>query len=185
MKNLRQAVFLDRDGTINVEKGYLYKIEDIVYLQGAVEGLRQLQAWGYLPVIVTNQSGIARGYYTEDDFHRLMDRMLSDLSGRGIHVGGVYYCPHHPEGKIEKYRKNCHCRKPGTELFYRAAEELGIDLDRSIAIGDKWRDLEICRETEAKGFLLSDCSKKSEGIITCKSWEEIISSMERLRHRRI
>lgn len=180
MNCLRPAAFLDRDGTINVEKDYLYRKEDFEYLDGAIEGLRQLVSWGYLLVIITNQSGIARGYYKEDDFRKLTDWMLSDLKTKGIRIEKVYYCPHHPEGKIEKYAKICNCRKPKTGLFYQAAEELGIDLDKSIAIGDKPRDLEICNETGVKGFLFSEDSNKMESYLTCKSWKEIIQNIKKL-----
>lgn len=179
MRDLKPAVFLDRDGTVNVEKGYLYKIEDFEYLAGAVEGLRQLLSWGYSPVIITNQSGIARGYYSEEDFCKLTDWMLSDLEGKGIHIEGVYYCPHHPEGRVAKYTKICKCRKPKTGLFYQAAAELGLDLDKSIAIGDKPRDLKICNETAVKGFLLSDDGGKSEEYLICRDWGEIIDHMIR------
>lgn len=181
MNGLRAAAFLDRDGTINVEKDYLYRITDFEYMDGAVEGLRRLQAMGFLPVVVTNQSGIARGYYAEEDFHRLTDWMISDMEEKGIHIERVYYCPHHPEGMIKRYAKNCHCRKPKTGLFYQAARELGIDFKQSIAIGDKPRDLEICKETEVKGILLSEEPKKSENFICCKDWKEVISSVEKFQ----
>lgn len=181
MSKQRPAVFLDRDGTINVEREYLYKIEEFEYMDGAVEGLRRLQSWGYLLVIVTNQSGIARGYYDECDFRRLTDWMLSDLEKRGIHIDGVYFCPHHPEGELEKYRMDCDCRKPKTGLFYRAAQELDIDLCRSIAIGDKPRDLTICHEAGTKGILLSNETKEVGGILLCENWAEIISAIEGLR----
>lgn len=180
MRKLKRAAFLDRDGTINVEKGYLYKKEDFEYLEGAIEGLRMLQDSGYTLVIVTNQSGIARGYYSEEDFHRLMDWMILDLKEKEIHIEKVYYCPHHPKGKIEKYTKDCNCRKPKTELFYRAAKELEIDLNQSIAIGDKQRDLEICNETGMRGILISENNKESEKIISCRDWKEIACFIERI-----
>lgn len=180
MNCLRPAAFLDRDGTINVEKDYLYRKEDFEYLDGAIEGLRQLVSLGYLLVIITNQSGIARGYYKEDDFRKLTDWMLSDLKTKGVRIEKVYYCPHHPEGKIEKYAKICNCRKPKTGLFYQAAEELGIDLDKSIAIGDKLRDLEICNETGVKGFLFSEDSNKMGSYLKCKSWKEITQNIKKL-----
>ena len=181
MNELRPAVFLDRDGTINVEKEYLYKIEDFEYMDGAIEGLRQLQNWEYMLVIVTNQSGIARGYYGEDEFRKLTNWMLCDMEKHEIHIDGVYICPHHPEGKIEKYRKICNCRKPKTGLFYQAARECGIDFSKSIAIGDKMRDLEICRETGAHGFLLSEKCGSDKEITFCRDWTELIYHIGKMR----
>lgn len=150
-----KAVFLDRDGTINIDKDYLYRIEDFEYKEGVLDVLRILQDMGYLLIIITNQSGIARGYYTEDDFKKLNDWMLADLEKKGIHISGVYYCPHLPNAKIKKYRINCKCRKPGIELFEKAAIDFDIDLDESIAIGDKERDLCICNATKVRGFLVN------------------------------
>lgn len=181
MKKFKPAIFLDRDGTLNMERGYVYKIEDFDYIDGALESLRQLQDWGYMLVIITNQSGIARGYYTEADFQNLTHWMLSDLERRKIYIDGVYYCPHHPEGKIKYYTRQCHCRKPGTELFYRAARELDVDFGKSVAVGDRLRDLEICKETGAKGVLLSDTDEKIPGIAVCKNWNMVIKSIGRIR----
>lgn len=94
-QRLQPAVFLDRDGTINVEKGYVYRIDDFEYIEGVIDGLRSLRGWGYQLVIITNQSGIARGYYSEEDFYRLTHWMLLDLDMRGVHIEAVYHCPHH------------------------------------------------------------------------------------------
>lgn len=132
-------------------------------------------------MIITNQSGIARGYYGEEDFQRLTDWMLSDLATRGIRIDGVYYCPHHPEGRIERYRQDCDCRKPKTGLFHRAAQELGIDMSQSIAVGDKMRDLAICQEMGMKGILISDGQEAADGIILCRNWREIISAIGGMR----
>lgn len=151
---MRKAIFLDRDGTINVEREYTYRIEDFVYEKGVIEALLLLQHLGYQLVIVTNQSGIARGYYTEEDFQYLNNWMLSDLKKRGIEIAGVYYCPHHPEGKVRGYAIECKCRKPATGLFWQAQEELHIGMKDSYAIGDKVRDLSICNESDVKGILL-------------------------------
>ena len=180
MNGLRPAVFLDRDGTINVDKGYLCRIEDFEYLQGAVEGLRHLKEWGYLLVVITNQSGIARGYYRKEDFCKLTEWMLTDLRAKGVSVDRVYYCPHHPEGIVKEYAVACDCRKPGTGLFYRAAKELGIDFDRSIAIGDKERDLAICNETGVTGILLSSRNTGEEKYLICRNWDEVIGSIRRV-----
>ncbi|HBI61551.1 MAG TPA: D,D-heptose 1,7-bisphosphate phosphatase [Lachnospiraceae bacterium] len=181
MERLRPAVFLDRDGTINIEKGYLYRKEDFIYLEGAVEGLRRLQDMGYLLVVITNQSGIARGYYSEGDLKELTDWMGSDLKEKGISIAGMYYCPHHPQAIIGKYRKACDCRKPRTGLFYRAAEDLRIDFEKSIAVGDRLRDLEICHETKVKGILLSESDEANEDIVVCRDWMEIVHYIESMK----
>jgi D-glycero-D-manno-heptose 1,7-bisphosphate phosphatase len=180
-QRLQPAVFLDRDGTINVEKGYVYRIDDFEYIEGVIDGLRSLRGWGYQLVIITNQSGIARGYYSEEDFYRLTHWMLLDLDMRGVHIEAVYHCPHHPFEGNGKYTRNCNCRKPKTGLFYQAAEELAIDLSNSIAIGDKLRDLEICNETEVKGILLSETFIRQKGIVSCKDWREIICRIRKMR----
>ena len=156
---MNKAIFLDRDGTINVDKKYLSKIEDFEYLSGAIEGLKLLQDAGYLLIIITNQSGIARGYYTEDDFSKLNDWMIQNLKSRGIEISKVYYCPHHLDGKIEKYRVDCNCRKPKLGLYQKAIEDFDIDLSESWTIGDKLRDSQICETTNCRGFLISDLEK--------------------------
>lgn len=153
---MNKAIFLDRDGTINVEKHYLYKIEDFEFLPGVVEGLKILQEAGFLLIIITNQSGIARGYYTEADFKSLNDWMLSTLRDQGVAIACVYYCPHLPEAKIDAYRKDCNCRKPKLGLYKQAIGDFNIDLSKSYAIGDKLRDCAICGETECKGFLIGN-----------------------------
>lgn len=153
---MRKAVFLDRDGTINVEKGYLYRIKDFEYINGVVEALHLLQKMGYTLVIITNQSGIARGYYAEETFLSLTRWMVSDLQQKGIPVAGVYYCPHHPDGGVKKYAVACECRKPGTKLFWQAQEDLQVDMEHSYAIGDKMRDIAICWESGVQGIVLDE-----------------------------
>ena len=151
-----KAIFLDRDGTINADKAYVYKIADFEFLPGAREALLLLRRAGYRLVIVTNQSGVARGYYTEDDVRALHNWLLETLAREGVDIDGVYYCPHHPEARVEAYRTECGCRKPGLELFYKAASELGLDVNRSIAVGDRAWDLEICRRSGCRGYLVGD-----------------------------
>jgi D-glycero-D-manno-heptose 1,7-bisphosphate phosphatase len=153
---VNKTVFLDRDGTINVDKEYLYKISDFEFLPGTREALYKLQEAGYRLVIITNQSGVARGYYKEEDVCALHDWLSQTLAREGILLSGIYYCPHHPDGSAEAYRMKCNCRKPALGLFYRAASELDIDLNSSIAIGDRMRDLQICRVSGCKGYLLRD-----------------------------
>ncbi len=151
---MKKAVFLDRDGTVNIDKGYLYRIEDFVYIDGVEEALRILADLGYLLVVVTNQSGIARGYYTEEDFWKLERWMRQDLAEKGIAVAQTYFCPHHPLGKVKEYAVECSCRKPETGLFWQAQREFGIDMGNSFAVGDRLRDLAICYECGIQGILL-------------------------------
>jgi D-glycero-D-manno-heptose 1,7-bisphosphate phosphatase len=136
------AVFLDRDGVINVDSGYVGHWDSFVFLPGAVDAMRTLYEAGYVLVIVTNQSGIGRGFYTEEDFHRLTEQMSEELSQQGVSVAGVYFCPHLPEATLPKYRKTCKCRKPSPGLIHRAIEDLDIDLTRSAMVGDKVSDMQ-------------------------------------------
>ncbi len=161
-----KAAFLDRDGTINVEKGYLYKSEYFEYLEGVKDALRLLESAGYLLIVVTNQSGIARGYYSENDYRKLEKWMMEDLEKDGIHITASYYCPHYSKAKIVKYRKSCSCRKPELGLYKKAILEHDIDLDRSVAIGDKIRDLAICTSDIAcktQGYLIYSTKQDEEG----------------------
>jgi D-glycero-D-manno-heptose 1,7-bisphosphate phosphatase len=151
---MNKAVFLDRDGTINTDSGYVYRIQDFKFIEGVRESLLLLQEAGYLLVVISNQSGVARGYYTEDDVVRLHAWMIKTLYSEGIVISGVYYCPHHPRGVIEPYNRDCGCRKPKLELFYRAVRDMDIDIDISFAIGDRVRDLEICGVSGCRGYLL-------------------------------
>ena len=153
---MNKAIFLDRDGTINVEKHYLYKIEDFEFLPGVVDALKILQKAGHLLIIITNQSGIGRGYYTETDFQKLNDWMVSTLKEQGVTIADVYYCPHLPDAQVVEYRKECKCRKPKLGMFEQAIIDYDIDLSRSYAIGDKIRDCAICESTPCKGFLIGD-----------------------------
>lgn len=132
---MKKAVFLDRDGVINVDKGYVSKIEDFVWCDGVFEALLELIKLGYDLFIVTNQSGIGRGYYTLDDFERLNSYMLNELYKKGIEIKKVYFCPHAPE-------QNCSCRKPSPQMILRAAGEFAVDLKNSVLVGDKPSDIE-------------------------------------------
>lgn len=156
---MNKAIFLDRDGTINVEKQYLYKIEDFELLPGVLDGLSLLQNADFLLIIITNQSGIARGYYREEDFIKLNSWMIKYFCDRGIKITKVYYCPHLPDAPVERYRINCQCRKPALGMFKQAIQDYDIDLNTSYAIGDKIRDCAICRSTPCRGYLIGEIEK--------------------------
>lgn len=158
--DVNKAVFLDRDGTINIEKNYLYQIEEFEFIPGAVEGLKLLQGAGFILIIVTNQSGIGRGYYTEAEFHKLNNWMLDELKGMGIDIAKVYYCPHLPDATIDKYKMECNCRKPKIGMYEKAALEFDIDFDISWVIGDKIRDCAISEKRGCKGILIGNSEKK-------------------------
>lgn len=155
-----KAIFLDRDGTINVEKDYLFRISDFEFLPNVITALHRLQSAGYKLIIITNQSGIARGYYSEEDFEILNSWMLGELKRYGINISAVYYCPHHPEAKIDEYRYDCACRKPKLGMYEKAVMDFDIDLSESYAIGDKIRDCSICQTTKCRGFLIADNENK-------------------------
>lgn len=156
------ALFLDRDGVINRDIGYLSRPDEVEFVPGIFEMVRALGRRGYRPVVVTNQSGIARGRYSEQDFDTLMDWMKARFAEAGAPLAGVYYCPHHPEAGAPPYRRACECRKPAPGMLFRAAEELGLDLGRSILLGDSERDIEAGRGAGlAATYLLSDGSPAS------------------------
>ena len=138
----RRAVFLDRDGTINVEKNYLYKIEDFEFIPGAAEAIKMLKAAGFLVIVVSNQSGIARGLFTEEAVRNLHQHIQDELAMIGTSVDAFYFCPHHPEEGLGEYRVSCDCRKGAPGLLLQAAMEHDIDLGKSFMIGDKMSDVE-------------------------------------------
>ena len=151
---MKKAVFLDRDGTINIEKNYLYRIDDFEFLPGVIGGLKKLQDIGFLLIVITNQSGIARGYYTEEQYLILNEWMVQQLEKEGIKITESYYCPHHPDAKIREYGIDCECRKPKLGMYYEAIKKWNIDIDNSFCIGDKIRDCAICNTTSCKGILI-------------------------------
>jgi D-glycero-D-manno-heptose 1,7-bisphosphate phosphatase len=137
----RRAAFLDRDGVINRDHGYVYRIEDFEFLPGVVAALVQLAQQGYLLVVVTNQSGIGRGLYTEQDFVTLSEQVAERLASAGVAFAAVRHCPHHPDALLAQWRSVCDCRKPAPGMIVDAAAELDIDLAASILVGDKASDI--------------------------------------------
>jgi len=163
---LHRAVFLDRDGTINEEVGYLRSLGQLAVFPWSAEAIRDLNRAGIKVVVVTNQSGIARGYFDEH-FVRQVHRRLQDLLGRkGAFIDAFYYCPHHPTEGIPPYRKVCSCRKPEAGMLLQAARDLQIDLLRSYMVGDMMKDVQTGQRVGAKGILVETGYGSAEKLNT-------------------
>lgn len=138
---MKRAVFLDRDGTINKEVNYLYKKEDFIFIPKTIEAIRIFHELEYKVIVITNQAGVARGYYKKQDvemLHRYIDKLLIS---ENTYIDAYYYCPHHPEGNVEKYKIKCNCRKPNHGMIDQAVKDFDIDLSKSIIVGDKEIDV--------------------------------------------
>ena len=151
---MEKVIFLDRDGTLNVEVNYLHRKEDLVLLPGVPEALKAFKDQGYKLVVITNQAGVARGYYTEEDVKELHRYMNELLAGQGAGIDAFYYCPHHPEHGIGKYKIPCHCRKPETGMFEMAEQDVEVDKASSWMIGDKLIDIEAGRNYGVRTVLV-------------------------------
>ena len=141
----RRAAFLDRDGVINIDHGYVFRREDFNFVPGVLEGARRLHQLGFALVVITNQSGIGRGLYSVGDYEQLTSWMMARFNEAGAPLAGVYYCPHHPTEAQGEYRRSCDCRKPAPGLLLASARELGLDLAASVLFGDKDSDLLAAR----------------------------------------
>ena len=151
---MRPAVFLDRDGTLIEERGYLDRLDLIELFAGTPDALKRLRSAGYALVLVTNQAGVARGFFDEAFVQQAHDHLAALLAGEGVALDGYYYCPHHPEGSVAVYRRQCRCRKPGPGMVEQAAADLGLDVTRSFVVGDKWLDVELAANAGARGILV-------------------------------
>jgi len=141
----RKAAFIDRDGVLNEERAFVHRIEDFAFVPGAIEALQALQAAGYLLVVVSNQSGIARGLYSEADYLALTAHMRERLQAAGVRLDAVQYCPHLADAPVERYRVDCDCRKPKPGMLRSAIAALDIDPQASLLVGDRLSDLEAGR----------------------------------------
>ena len=151
---MKPAVFLDRDGTLIEDVGYLRTVRDLRLFPWTVDAVRALNHAGLPVVVITNQSGIARGLLTEETVHDVHRHLSSLLEGGGAHVDAYYYCPHHPDGSVATYTRRCDCRKPGRGMIDRAAADLGIEPARSFVVGDKWLDVGAARTVGGRGILV-------------------------------
>jgi D-glycero-D-manno-heptose 1,7-bisphosphate phosphatase len=154
MTNGMKVVFLDRDGTINVDRGYLHKIEDFELEKNVVPALLMLQENGFRFIIVTNQSGIGRGLYTEKDFWNFNNHLESELKKHGIQILKTYFSPYHPEKGIGKYKKMTRCRKPNPGMLEQAEKDFSFDNEHSWIIGDKWSDVKTGKNFGVKSILV-------------------------------
>ena len=170
MNPLPSAVFLDRDDTIIRDAEYLSRPEQVELLPGAAEAVARINAALVPVIVITNQSGIGRGYFTEGDYDRVRKRLDELLAARGAHIDATYYCPHLPE-------EACECRKPGRLLFERAATEHGIDLDRALYIGNRYGDIEAGLKLGAPGVLVPTSFTPSEEIELAKQNARVARSL--------
>lgn len=166
-----KALFLDRDGVINVEKNYLHKIEDFEWMEGILDVCRTYQNEGYLIIIVTNQSGIARGYYSEEAFQDLSRWMSEQFMQAGIRIAHIYHCPHH-----ESISGACECRKPEAGMFLAARQEYHLDMASSVMIGDNERDIEAAiKAGVGHNILLSETANESKADRIVRHLSELIA----------
>ncbi|NQV13929.1 HAD family hydrolase [bacterium] len=162
---MRKALFLDRDGVVNVERNYTIQIEDFQFIEGIHALCSEFQERGYLIFVITNQAGIARGYYTEAEFQQLTDWMLEAFESNGIHIEKVYHCPHHPD-----FGGDCECRKPNPGMILQAKFDYNLDLAKSILIGDKESDLQAGRNAGIGQNILFNGTKIDHQIIP---WQQL------------
>ena len=180
---MKKAIFLDRDGTINVEKDYIYKSEDLVFEEGTIKALKTFKNLGYILIVISNQSGIARGYFTEEDLNIFNNNMNEILKKNGVEITEFYCCPHHPDG-IGEYKKVCECRKPNNKMIEDAIKKYNIAREKSYMIGDKTSDIGAGLKSNLKtvlvktGYGLKDMEKidKNETLVceNLKDFSEIL-----------
>jgi D-glycero-D-manno-heptose 1,7-bisphosphate phosphatase len=151
---MKTAVFLDRDGTLVEEGGYIDRVDRLVFFPYSVDAIRLLNRSGRAVVVVTNQAGVARGIFEEPFVAEAHTHIAEQLAAGGARIDAFYYCPHHADGIVDPYRRACDCRKPQPGMLKQAAADLGIDLEQSFVVGDRWHDLEAGQAVGARGILV-------------------------------
>ncbi len=149
---MNKAIFLDRDGVINKDLSYVYKKEDLFLLDNVIEGLKELKAQGYFLIVISNQSGVARGFFKEEDVRSFHEEIQHRLIENNCSVDAFYYCPHYVKGVVEKYSIECNCRKPKTGLVEKAQKDFDLDLGECVVVGDKVSDMELAKNIGCMGI---------------------------------
>jgi D-glycero-D-manno-heptose 1,7-bisphosphate phosphatase len=171
-----RALFLDRDGVVNEEVGYLHRADEVRFVKGIFSLCRTAARLGYRLIVVTNQAGIARGYYSEADFELVMEFMRGEFRAKGVELDAVYYCPFHPEHGVGKYKQDHEDRKPGTGMLRRGAREFGLELSESVLVGDRCSDVRAANAAGLRqAFLISGTEASGCGgeYLAVKSLEEV------------
>lgn len=169
---MNRAVFIDRDGTISEEVGYINHPERFRLFPYAAAAIKQLNQNGWLAIVTTNQAGVARGYFAEDMIHAVHARLTNELEAEGARLDGIYYCAHHPSVGDPPYRIDCDCRKPKPGLITRAARDFDIDLNNSWVVGDRYSDIELARNAGVKSALVLSGYGRGEWEHQSSSWTQ-------------
>ena len=177
----RVALFLDRDGVINVDKEYIYKIEDFDFIDGIFDLITHARNIGYLIIIITNQSGIGRGIFTDEDFQKLNNWMIDKLKDNGAEIDSVYYCATHPTKGIGEYKTIDKRRKPSPGMFFEAMRDHNVDLSKSIMLGDKISDMEAATLAGIQNLFLLSSEKKFQNSINISSLKEVIKFLKKIK----
>lgn len=173
-----KVLFLDRDGVINHDHGYVYLWENFKLIEGTLKALQNATKKNYKIIIITNQSGIARGFYTEDQFKNLMTNLYNYLQMYSIEILDYFYCPHHPDASLIKYKMKCNCRKPKPGMFLQAKDKYNICLKESVMVGDKITDLEAAREAGIKNLFLVGSDIKDNKIDSFNKYKNLKACMD-------
>ncbi len=178
----RIALFLDRDGVINIDKEYIYKIEDFDFIDGIFDLIAHAKNLGYLIIIITNQSGIGQGIFTDEDFQKLNKWMLDILKDNEVGIDGVYYCATHPTKGIGEYKKVDKRRKPSPGMFFEAKKNHNIDLSKSTMIGDKISDMKAASAAGIENLFLLSSEKKFQSSINISTPKEVINFLKKIKY---
>jgi D-glycero-D-manno-heptose 1,7-bisphosphate phosphatase len=168
---MNRAVFLDRDGTVSEEVGYVNHIDRFRLYPWSADSIRRIREAGFLAFLITNQSGVGRGYFPETLVHETYRLLQRELELSGTRLDGMYYCPHHPDAKLDEYRRHCSCRKPRPGMLLRAAEEWELDLEASFLVGDRYLDVQTAHAAGVRGVMVLSGYGRGEYLYERSLWE--------------